>query len=60
MTKFRYYIQDPFEGAVTGTDSEEKARNYASAEDFAVIDTETGKWLGTFGAEFDQDIQEAK
>ncbi len=60
MAKFRFYIQDPFECKVIGTDSEETARNYAIAEDFAVIDTETGKWLGTSGAESDQDIKEAK
>lgn len=60
MAKFRFYIQDPFECTVIGTDSEETARNYASDEDFAVIDTETGKWLGLFGTEYDQDIQEAK
>lgn len=56
--KFRYYITNLHEGLVQGTDDETIAANCATSEDFFVVDTETGIWLG---ANNDQtDIQELK
>lgn len=43
--KFRYYIQDPFEGSIVGTDDDDVAKNYAICEDYYVIDTQTGEWV---------------
>lgn len=43
--KFRYYITDLFEGAVTGTDNTEHAEAFACSEDWFVVDSETGEWL---------------
>jgi hypothetical protein len=47
--KFRYYITDLFDGAVKGTNSDEDAANYASSEDFFVVDAESGQWLQASG-----------
>jgi hypothetical protein len=58
--KFRYYIQDPYLGAIVGTDSEEVARNFAATEEHFVVDTETGKWLGFNGPSSDEEVEEAK
>ena len=43
--KFRFYITDTFEGQIVGTDSEATALNFATNEDYFVVDTETGRWL---------------
>lgn len=44
MTTFRFYVVDLYDGAVHGTDSEDTAQEFASA-DFTVIDTRTGRLL---------------
>jgi hypothetical protein len=45
--KFRFYITSTFDGSITGTDSEEIARNYAQSEECFVVDAETGIWLAS-------------
>ena len=54
--KFRYYITDTFDGAIVGTDDDQKAKDYAASEDFFVVDTSTGMWMQPDGA---QEINEA-
>lgn len=46
---FRFIISDPFYGGLTGTDSEEVAKNYATSEDFFVYDSAQGMQLETNG-----------
>lgn len=43
--KFKYYITNLFEGAVEGTNDDDKASAMAESEDFFVVDAETGEWL---------------
>ena len=38
---FRFYIIDPIDGTVTGTDSEELAMNYTKSGDYIVIEPAT-------------------
>lgn len=47
--KFRFYVTDPFDGSLKGTNSEETARHFAECDDFFVVDTETGMWLTSDG-----------
>ena len=54
--KFRYYIADPFEGVVKGTDDEAVAKNYAACFDFFVVDSQEGVFLLESGEA--DDIQE--
>ena len=54
--KFRFYITDLFNGCISGTDSEEDANNFASCEDYFVVDTKTGKQLVSSGEE--RDVEE--
>lgn len=42
---FRFYIYDPFEGSIKGTDSLEDAMDYAQSEDFHVVDAQAGENL---------------
>lgn len=53
--KFRYYIVDELNGDVKGTNDTEVAENLSRADDFWVIDTETGQYLlmNTIGERFD-------
>ena len=44
--KFRYYITDPFEGVVKGTNGKAVAKNYAACSDFfVVVDSQEGVLL---------------
>lgn len=43
--KFRFYISDPFDGAIKGTDNSTTAQEFAASDDFFVIDSETGESL---------------
>lgn len=45
MSKFRYYITNPFNGCIEGTNNETVAISCASSEDFFVLDAETNEWL---------------
>jgi hypothetical protein len=45
MAKFRFYITDLGMGSVHGTDDEKIAENYATSEDFFVVDTNDGTWI---------------
>lgn len=54
---FRYYIFDPFEGRPVGTNSTEVAYEFAAAEDFFVVDTNTNRWLDMEGS---VEVQEAE
>lgn len=47
--KFRYYITNTFNGTIEGTNSSTAANVLAAAEDYFVVDTETGEWLSTEG-----------
>lgn len=47
--KFRYYITDLFAGTVEGTNDSGLADNLSRSEDYFVVDSETGEWLGTDG-----------
>lgn len=43
--KFKYYIIDLQEGAVTGTASDKVAKEFSQSDDFFVVDSEIGQWL---------------
>ncbi len=43
--KFRYYITDVYEGIIRGTDDEDDAYNFASSDEYFVVDSEAGEWL---------------
>ena len=43
--KFRFYITDPYNGALHGTNSETLAKSYAEFEDYFVVDTLHSLWL---------------
>ncbi|MGK2829205.1 hypothetical protein ACSI5F_03750 [Ralstonia pseudosolanacearum] len=43
--KFRFYITNPFEGCVQGTNDEMRARELSACEEFFIVDTETGEEL---------------
>ena len=51
MSTFRFYIADLFNGHVVGTNDEAKAADYASSEDYFVVDSQTGEWLTPEGVE---------
>ena len=44
MAKFRFYVVDPMDGEVKGTDDPETARQLADSEYF-VVDTEKDTYL---------------
>lgn len=52
---FRFYVTDLFDGCIKGTNSEQVASDFASCEDYYVVDTETNQWLTSDGP---QDIKE--
>lgn len=51
MTKFRFYITDTNDGSIRGTNSETDAVDYSMAEEYFVVDTDTGMWLKPDGQE---------
>ena len=54
---FRFYITDPYDGALRGTNDEELAREYSLNADFFVADTEEGLWLTPTGDETIEEIE---
>ena len=45
----RYYIADTFNGVYIKTDDEKTALNYATSEDYFVLDTKDDKWITVDG-----------
>lgn len=43
--KFRYYITNLHEGCVQGANNPDVANDFASSEDYFVVDSEAGKWI---------------
>lgn len=43
--KYRYIIQEPYDGTYKGTNDLDVANKYATSEDYFVYDTETGEWI---------------
>ena len=54
--KFRYYITDPFDGVVKGTNDKAVAKEHAACSDFFVVDSQEGVLLLESGEAYD--IQE--
>ena len=46
MAKFRYYVTDLNSGSLRGTNKGDVANSFAMLDDFFVVDSETGMWLG--------------
>lgn len=57
MAKFRYYITDTLDGVIKGTNDEDVARDLSQSEDYFVVDTETGNWLGSDGVSPIEDMK---
>jgi hypothetical protein len=51
--KFRYYIFSSDDGCIYGTDDTKKAFDLAKAEEYWVVDTDTGLWLQPDGTSDD-------
>lgn len=43
--QYRFYIFDPYAGAVKGTNEEDHAKAFAGCDDFFVVDSEKGEWF---------------
>ena len=46
---FRYYIADLDMGSIVGTNEEKIAKDFASSEDFFVVDVQENLWLTANG-----------
>ena len=55
--KFRFYITDLYEGAITGTDDETLARRLALNEDFFVVDSENNLWITSHDTRYVQELK---
>ncbi len=61
MSTFKFYITDLNDGVIHGTNDKEVAENYASCEDYFIVNTDTGKMLTSSGDEIDiKDIENRK
>jgi hypothetical protein len=43
--KFNFYIADTLNGEIIGTNSKAIAEDYASSDDYFVVEAETGRWI---------------
>lgn len=46
---FRYYITDLHMGSIIGTNEEKIAKDFASSEDYFVVDVQENLWLAVNG-----------
>lgn len=53
MAKFKYYITNLFDGNLSGTNDDVKAKELSECDEFFVVNAETGRWLNGGGKESD-------
>jgi hypothetical protein len=60
VKKFRYYITDLYDGSIKGSNNQTTAEDFATCEDYFVVNTETNEWLRPQGPVEIQEFMEAE